>query len=133
MILWQKFEDLRPIIGIIMFQLSPLLLLIMLLVDHIERLSGALDSLKGKFDFFENLLPGGIGQASLLDIGKSVFGGGGAEAAATGGGVAPQQANWQTILAGGGMGTIEPAPVIIDGRQLAEVVFKHRGDRMARR
>lgn len=50
--------------------------------------------------------------------------------------VAQRPMDWSGVAAAGGGGmniTIYPADVNIDGRKIAEVVFKHRADRIARR
>lgn len=132
--LWFKFDRLRPIIAGLMLFLSPMVLLFLLLAENIERVGAALDSIGGKFDALENWLPD-WGQMSGLDIAGALFGGGGGVEQVAAPRVAPTGANWEALSAGGAgmLGTLEAVPVNIDGREVAEIVFRHKNDRIARR
>ena len=141
--LYYKYEQLRPLLELFVFLFSPLAGILFLINRYVYDLGdalgyviGRLDALKGKVDWLEGLIPDWLGGGtSLLDI----VGGGGAGS----GGVianpfkttAPESLDMNQVMTGSlltGM-KIQPAPVNIDGRQVAEVVFQHQSDRMARR
>lgn len=161
--LYVKYENLRKIIIAVTLVLFPLLGVGMLIHNQWERIGNIIqwvwDKMKGFANWvgthknFLEAIPGaGI-------IGPLIQGAGHIPGLADGGittagglfkvhrdelltlpagtavsPISPQAAN----LAGVGVGgpiqvTITPAPVIIDGRQVTEVVFEHRADRIARR
>jgi len=130
---------------------GPMIEMIVVVIRYWDQLSGAI---KKAYDWavrFRNAVRGEPGhkrwyQKSGLDLIRGAFAGGGTANMAgsylvgergpevvhlpRGATVSPNAA-----MAGAGSFalTIEPAPVIIDGRKFAEIIFKHRLDRIARR
>jgi tape measure domain-containing protein len=148
-ILWQRFEGLRNVLALVVFRLSPIAGAFLLIYNNINLVLGAIDWLKSKVQGIDDWMPNwletgfklaipGLQQGGVVTR-SGVFrvGEAGPETVLlpAGAAVQPQTMDWRGLqAAGGGINvTIHPAPVLLDGREVTEVVFRHRADRMARR
>jgi hypothetical protein len=148
-ILWQRFEGLRNVLAFVVFWMSPMIGIFLLLYNNINKVIGAIDWLKTKVQGIDDWMPNwletgfklaipGLQQGGVVTR-SGVFrvGEAGPETVLlpAGAAVQPNTMDWRGLqAAGGGINvTIHPAPVLLDGREVTEVVFRHRADRMARR